>query len=314
MCSAVDSSVARSRRPWSPRSTYVTAIASVWITTLWLGLPAPTAAQLNTALPASLDGLDVVEHAGEQLPLDITFLDHRGQPVVLGSLFRGERPVILTMNYSNCPMLCNLQLTGLVEGLQPLEWEAGREFQVVSISIDPTETPERAALTQQRYLQMYGRPGTGIGWNFLVGKETAIRRIADSIGFPFRYVRERREYSHPAVFVICTSDGRISRYVYGVEFSPRTLQLSLVEAGEGTIGSAWDRVLLYCLHYDSVAGRYTPAAWKLMRAGGLLTMLCVGGLMLYYYRRERRQQLATAAGNTLEKSVSIPQLTGMAAP
>lgn len=261
------------------------ALGAVWV----LG-SRPALAQRVEALPSALEGVGVEEHAGDTLPLDLAFLNHRGQPVTLRQLFQQQRPVIFALNYSNCPMLCNLQLTGLTEGLQELEWSAGKEFDVVSVSIDPLETPERAALTQQRYLKMYGRPGTGDGWHFLVGKQASIDQIAQAIGFQYRYVRERREYSHPAVFVMCTPDGRIARYVYGIQFPSRTLQLSLVEAGEGEIGTTWDRVLLYCLHYDSTTGQYTPAAWKIMRAGGVLTLCGVLGLMAYYFQRERRQR------------------------
>lgn len=248
-------------------------------------------AERVNALPDALEGVGVEEHAGEQIPLNLSFRDQRGQATSLGRLFHRNRPVILTLNYSNCPMLCNLQLSGLVDTLSQLEWSAGTEFDVISVSIDPLETPERAALTQQRYLQMYGREGTGNGWHFLVGRQPEIEQLAQAVGFQYRYLRDRREYSHPAVFVMCTPDGRIARYVYGIQFPARTLELSLVEAGEGKIGTTWDRVLLFCLHYDSATGKYTPAAWKLMRTGGALTMVFVGGMMTFYFRRERRRQL-----------------------
>lgn len=236
-------------------------------------------------MPDELQGVGVDEFAGDKLPLDLKFLDHRGQPVTLGHYFRSNRPVILSLNYSNCPMLCNMQLTGLTTALQELEWSAGKEFQVVSISIDPLETTHRAAQSHQRYLQMYGRPGTGDGWNFLVGRQAEIDRISNALGFRYRYIREKKEYSHPSVFVMCTPDGRISRYVYGVEFAPRTLQLSLVEAGEGVIGTTWDRILLYCLHYNSTAGQYTPAAWKLVRIGGIATLITILGMWWRFSRR-----------------------------
>ncbi|OYW22368.1 MAG: hypothetical protein B7Z55_04695 [Planctomycetales bacterium 12-60-4] len=280
-----------------PQPLWMLRAVMLWL--VWFGTMSPSFAQRVESLPSALEGVGVDEHAGDTLPLDLPFKDHRGQVVTLRQFFQKQRPVIFTLNYSNCPMLCNLQLTGLTEGLQELEWSAGTEFEVVSLSIDPLETPERAAQTQQRYLQMYGRPGTGSGWHFLVGKQESIDQVAKAIGFQYRYVRERREYSHPAVFVMCTPDGRIGRYVYGIQFSPRTLQLSLVEAGQGEIGTTWDRVLLYCLHYDSTTGQYTPAAWKIMRAGGVITLAGVLGLMAYYFRRERRLRLVLSRGDTL---------------
>lgn len=288
------------RRPLQPAVLMDSGCWLLWhmvfATIVGLTLCAATArAQLVEALPKSLEGVGVDEHPGDTIPLDLPFRDHRGQMVTLRKFFESQRPVILTLNYSNCPMLCNLQLGGLTEGLKGLDWSAGTEFSVVSISIDPTETPLRAAQTQQRYLQQYGRPGTGDGWHFLVGKQAEIDRIAKAIGFEYQYIRARREYSHPAVFVMCTPDGRIARYVYGIEFPPRTLQLSLVEAGEGEIGTTWDRVLLYCLHYDSATGQYTPAAWKLMRLAGLATLTCVGSLLTFYFRKERRQRRLAAA-------------------
>ncbi len=258
-----------------------------------------------------MEGVGVDEHPGAIPPLDLDFRDHHAKPVKLGDFFHRGRPVILTLNYSNCPMLCNLQLSGLVEGLRGIDWNAGTEFDVVSVSIDPLETPERAAITQQRYLQHYGRPGTGDGWHFLVGRPAEIDALAKSIGFEYRYLRERREYSHPAVFVICTPDGRIARYVYGIEFPPRTLELSLVEAAEGKLGTTWDRFLLYCLHYDSSSGRYTPAAWKLMRLAGVTTLLAVGGLVLVLRRREWRSRVANPNRPlAVPDTGPLPTLTG----
>ncbi len=251
-------------------------------------VPQACAQILQSSLPSDMEGVGVDEHAGLQLPLDATFRDHRERPVSLRDYFDGQKPVILTLNYSNCPLLCSAQLSGLMRGLSELEWSAGQEFKFVSISIDPSEPTSRAAQTHQRYLQEYGRPGTGGGMNFLVGKQAEIRKVAEAVGFQYKYLPHRREYSHPAVFVMCTPDGRISHYIYGVEFAPQTLKLALVEAGEGKIGSAWDRVLLFCLHYDSATGRYTAAAWKLMRVAGIATLLGITGLVTFYYRQERR--------------------------
>lgn len=250
--------------------------------------PQVVVAQIIRDLPKELQGVDVVEHAGEQIPLDLLFIDHKGQHVSLKDFFNRGRPVVLTMNYSNCPMLCNLQLTGLVNGLRDLKWNAGQEFEIVSVSLDPMETPERAGQTFQKYFQLYGRAGTGDGWHFLVGKQENIAKVANAIGMQYQYLHAKREYSHPAMCVVCTPDGRISRYMYGIDFPARTLQLAFTEAGEGKVGSAWDRILLFCLHYDDATGRYTPAVWKIMRLAGITTLVSLVALVLYYLRREKR--------------------------
>lgn len=244
--------------------------------------------------PKELENLDVDERVGESLPLDLIFRDHRRQDGRVRDWFEGRRPVIVSMNYSNCPMLCNLQLSGLVESLKQLEWTAGEEFDVVSVSMDPSETPERAGQTRQRYLDLYERAGTGTGWRFLVGNRQSIDRLAASIGFKFRFVPERNEYAHPAMFVLCTPDGKIARYMYGVDFPPETLKLSLVEAGEGKVGGTWERILLFCFHYDAEKGRYAPAARNLMRTGGAITVVVIAAFVIWLLRRERRTRASEA--------------------
>jgi protein SCO1 len=240
-------------------------------------------------LPPELKDVGVDERAGEQLPLELAFLNDRGQTVTLRQCLRTNRPAILSLNYSNCPLLCSQQLNGLIASLQKVDWAVGNEFDVISVSIDPLETPERAALTKQKYVELYGRRETAGGWKFLVGSSSAITRIADAVGFRYQYLRDRREYSHPAVFVMVTPEGRISRYVYGIEFAPQDMKLSLVEASEGKIGTTWDRILLFCLHYDNSTGKYSLAASRLMRAGGVVTLLAITALVGVCFWRERRR-------------------------
>lgn len=242
----------------------------------------PSIAQVVRSV-SELEGVKVVEHLDERLPLDLSFVDDRGRPIHLRDLFDNAQPVILSLNYSNCPMLCGLQLRGMVDALTGVSLDPGKDFRIVSVSIDPLETPIRARLAKQNYVRDYGR-GNGDGWHFLTGKETQIRALADAVGFEYKYVPERREYAHAAVFMICTPDGRLSRYIYGVRFEPKTVQLSLVEAGEGRIGSTMDRVLLFCFHYDANSGSYAPAAVNMMKFGGMLTVLAVV-LFLLPWRR-----------------------------
>lgn len=261
--------------------------------------------------PKELRDLTVIEHPNEKLPLDLTFRDDQGKTVRLGDYFQGKNPVILSMNYSSCPMLCRVQLNGLVEGLDRVVWTAGQEYQIISVSIDPTETPEKAHETKEKYLQQYGRPESADGWHFLVGSQENIRQLADAIGFPFRYVPERKEYAHPALLTLCTPDGRISRYMYGIEFPPQTLRLSLVEAGEGKIGTTTDRFLLFCFHYDPSKGAYGPTALNIMKLGGAAMLLALLAYLVPYWlashrtRRRKQAEEATKANWPVEENISV---------
>ena len=216
----------------------------------------------------------------------MVFRDETGSEVTLGRYFQQGKPVVLTLGYYECPMLCNLVLNGVVESLKALPFTPGEEFEIVSVSIDPLETPDLASAKKARYVEAYGKEGASESWHFLTGSEENARALADAVGFHYNYVPEKDEYAHPAVIFVATPDGRTARYLYGVRYDPKTLRLSLVEAAEGKVGSTIDRVLLYCFHYDAAAGTYVPAALNLMRAGGLVTMLLLGLLLLYYWRRD----------------------------
>ena len=248
-------------------------------------------AQLNDGKPKELEGVGVTEHPDAQIPLNLEFLNGDGKKVTLGDCFDDNLPVILTMNYSDCPRLCIVQLNALVDAMRKMPWELGRRYRVVTVSIDPLEIPERAKLTRQKYLELYGRPGGAAGWDFLVGEEKNIKKLAETVGFGYTFYA--KQYIHVAVLMVCTPDGHVSRYLYGVEYDPQTLRLSLVEAAEGKIGSPMDQILLYCFHYDSSSGRYGLAAFNLVRAGGVLTLLILGGMLSVYWMRERRR--ATSA-------------------
>jgi len=219
-----------------------------------------------------------------------TFRDEDGREVRLGDFFRAGKPVILNLGYYGCPMLCGLVANGLVAGLKDLPWNAGQEFGVVTVSIDPNETPTLARLKKQSYLRELGRPVAAAGWHFLTGREADIRALTEAVGFGFRWNEERREFAHAAVLIVLTPQGTVSRYLYGIEFDARTLRLSLVEAAEGKVGSPLDRILLYCFHYDASERRYALAAVKLMRAGGLVTALAVTGALTLLWRREKRRR------------------------
>jgi protein SCO1/2 len=252
-------------------------------------IAAPAWAQRNDGLPKELEGVGVTEHRGDQVPLDLEFTASDGRQVTLAEYFDGTRPVVLTMNYSNCPKLCSIQLNALVDAMRNMPWDLGDQYQVLTVSIDPLETPERAQLTRQSYLQQYGREGGAAGWHFAVGREENIKRLAEVVGFGYVYLPDSKQYVHAAVLIVCMPDGRISRYIYKVDYDPQTLRLSLAEAGEGKVGSPMDQILLFCFHYDSASGRYGPAAFNLMRVAGGVTVLVLGGLLSVYWLREKRR-------------------------
>jgi protein SCO1 len=229
------------------------------------------------------------EHLDAQVPLDLPFVDSEGSQVTLRKFFDGARPVVLTMNYSNCPMLCSLQLNGLFQGLSKLDWDLGGKYQMVTVSIDPDETTERAQRTKEKYLKIYGREGVAGGWHVLTGREQDIRAVADAVGFRYKFVPETKEFAHTAVTMICTPAGRVSRYLYTIDPAPQTLRMALVEAGEGKVGTTMEQVLLFCGHFDSSTGRYELTVTRIIQLCGLVTLVAVGGLLLVYWRREARR-------------------------
>ena len=238
-------------------------------------------------LPPELAGVGIDEHLGAQLPLDLEFVNHEGKTVRLRDYFDGQHPVILTLNYYRCPMLCGLMLNALLDSLRDLDWTAGDKFQVLTASFDPAETHQLASVKRQNYLRAYERPAAASGWHFLTGRKPSIDTLLDTTGFHVRWNEQRKEWMHVAALIICTPDGRISRYIYGLVYEPKTLRLSLVEASEGKIGTTADRILLYCYHYEG--GTYTLAVMNIVRAAGLATLLGVGILLAVLWRRERRR-------------------------
>ena len=242
----------------------------------------PLHAQIARTSLDGTNGVGIDDLSGTKLPLQARFKDSAGNEITLGSLFDGKRPVILSFNYAECPLLCKLQLTGLVESLTQLEWTAGQEFRVVSISIDPNETIQQAAIAKQKHVELYGRANAADGWSFLTGSPDSIADTADAAGFRYKFLPKQREYSHSAAAIVCMPDGVIARYLYGVQFDPETVRLTLAEAGDGKIGSPMDKLLLFCFRYDSATGKYAPAAWNLMRLGAISTILVLSAMILRF--------------------------------
>ncbi|MCA9773481.1 MAG: SCO family protein [Myxococcales bacterium] len=253
---------------------------------------APAHADRTDPLPKNLEGVGVDEQLGATVPLDLVLRDESGQPVVLKSVLNASLPTLLVPHYSNCPMLCNLVVGGLVRALRQIEWAVGEKFSLVFVSIDPAETAERSAKTKARYLKEYGRPSNEDAWHFLTGDAASVAALTKAVGFRYRYVEERKEYAHPAAIMVLTPAGRIARYLYGIDVLPQTLRLSLVEASEGKISSPVDTFLLYCFHYDAESGRYAPVAMNIMRLGAGLTAVTIAGVLIRRWRRDVRQRRA----------------------
>ena len=251
-------------------------------------------AQVVEEDPIALRGIDVVEHLGDTLPLDLQFTNAAGLPVRLGDRFGQELPVLLTLVYFECPMLCTLVLNGLTDGLRKLDWTPGEDYRLLSVSIDPRETPELARPKQHRYLQSLGKTEDPAHWPFWVGAEDQITALTEALGFQYFYDEAQDQYGHPAVAFVLTPDGRISRYLYGIEFPSRDLKFALMDASEGKLGSTIDRLILSCFHYDPQAGGYVVMAGRVMRIGGTIGLAALSLLVGILWLRERRRKQSAA--------------------
>jgi protein SCO1/2 len=245
-------------------------------------------AHADDGRPSALRDVGLDQKLNAQVPLDLPFLDEGGRTVRLGDYF-GTMPVVLTLNYSDCPMLCPLVLNDLLRAARAIPLELGKDFRIVTVSIDPDDTPARVSSKQRSYVERYGRSGGADAWHFLTGGEDSIGSLARAVGFRYSFEPRSRQYAHTAGIIVLTPGGRIARYFYGVEYSPRDLRLSLVEASTGRIGSLADQILLFCFHYDPVANRYTLVILNTIRFAGIATALGLGTLMIVLFQRERRE-------------------------
>jgi protein SCO1/2 len=254
--------------------------------------------------PAELQGVDVVEHLGGALPHDATFRDADGKTVKLGDFFDGKRPTVFVFAYHTCPMLCSLVLDAAVKSLNDVSWTVGDEFDVVSVSIDPKDTPESATRKRAQVVSSYVRArGDTKGWHFLTGDEANIRKVTDAVGFEYRYDARQKQYAHPAAIYLLTPEGHVARYLYGIQFDPGDVRLGLLEATEGRSISTTERFLLFCYHYDPQGKHYSLVAMNVMRLGGAVTLAGIGGFLTIMWARERRkkremQRLAASAPST----------------
>ena len=237
-----------------------------------------------------LKAVGVEQRLGEQIPPNLTFRDETGKPVRLADYF-GKKPMILNLVYYQCPMLCGEVLSGLTSSLANVKFDVGKQFDVITVSFDPRETPEMAAEKKHTFLQRYNRPGAEQGWHFLSGDESNIAALTRAAGFGYQFDEKTGQFAHATTILILTPEGKISRYLYGVEYPPKDLRLGLVEASENKIGNLVDAVLLYCYHYDPATGKYGAIIMNIMRLAGVVTMLVLGSFMYVMFRRPQGHPL-----------------------
>jgi protein SCO1 len=254
---------------------------------------------LNLQLPDSLKGVGIDQKLDQQVPLNLTFRDEFGRDVPLSSFFQSGKPVILALVYYRCPMLCTQILSGLEGALRVLTFNPGKEFEVVAISFDPKDTVEIAAAKKQMYLKRYNRPGTANGWHFLTGDQANIKALTDTIGYHYKYDPKTDQFAHASGVMIVTPDGRLSKYFYGVEYSPRDLRLGLVEAAQNKIGNPVDQLLLFCFHYDPATGKYGAVAMNMVRFAGGAFALIGGCFLLIVFRRDFRADKKSMQGRNV---------------
>ncbi len=239
------------------------------------------------SVPPELKGVGVEEKLGQPVDLNLTFTAEDGYPVALREFFKSGKPVILDLVYYTCPMLCTRVLNGQVEALRGLDGTPGKDFEVLTISIDPRDTFDLAQKKKASYLASYGRPAPG--WHFLTDDKRDVAKLASEVGFGYRFDERQGQYAHPAVIVVLTPEGKVSRYLYGIEFKPQDVRLALAEAAAGRAGIS-ERILLYCVHYDPQAGGYVLFAANLMRAAGALTVVVLALVLWGLWRKERRRR------------------------
>lgn len=237
--------------------------------------------------PRELVGVGITEKLGGTVDKNLQFVDDHGETVTLGQYF-GKKPVLFTIIYYNCPSLCNFHLNGLTEALTQLQWTVGNEFELVALTMNHREDAELAKQKKAAYVQDYGRPQSAEGWHFLTGSEENIAKVASQVGFGFKWLPDQKEYAHASAAQVLTPDGKISRYLHGIEFDPQTVKLSLLEASDGKIGNIIDQIVLYCFQFDPNKNKYTLYAFNVMQAGGLLIVLIMGLILIPLWMRERK--------------------------
>jgi protein SCO1/2 len=255
--------------------------------------------------PSILRKVSIEQRLDRPLPLDLEFRDEGGRAVRLREYF-GKRPVVLVLAYYDCPMLCTQVLNGLTAAMRVLSFDAGREYEVVTVSFDPRDDPRDARAKKEPYVARYGRPGAEAGWHFLTGEPKAIAGLTEAVGFRYAWDERIEQYAHASAIYVVTPDGRLSRYFYGIEYAPRNLRLALVEASRGKIGTPVDQLLLYCYHYDPATGRYGAIVMNMVRVGAVGVVFVLATFLILMWRRERRRTSAGQHFSGIPRSAPSP--------
>ena len=269
------------------------ATTGAWGQGMTQGIISPPANQR----PPGLKHVGIEQHLNEQIPPNLTFRDESGKPVQLSEYF-GRKPLILNLGYYQCPMLCGEVLSGLESSLRILKFDIGKEFDVLSISFDPKDTPEIATRKKAEWLRRYGRPDATSGWHFLTGPQSSIDALTKAAGFDYEYDAKTGQFAHASAIMVLTPEGKIAQYYYGVEFAPKDLRLGLIQASQNKIGTVVDQVLLYCYHYDPDQGKYSAIIGRILKLAAGATMLLLGTFLIVMFR------LGSAADRQHGKRVS----------
>jgi protein SCO1/2 len=241
---------------------------------------------VSSALPAPLRGIGFDQNIDQRVPLDTTFRNETGATVHLGDYF-GKKPVVLVFAYFDCPMLCTQVINGLSSALGVMSLNPGKDFEIVTVSFNPHDTPASATAKKAVYLERYKRAGAAEGWHFLTGDQPSIDRLTKAAGFRYAWDADTKQYAHPSGVIVVTPDGRLSRYLFGIEYGPRDLRLGIVEASEGKVGTPVDALLLYCYHYDPMTGRYGLVIMRAIRMAGAATVLALAAFIVVMVRKEK---------------------------
>jgi protein SCO1 len=259
----------------------------------------------SSALPQALREIGFDQNIDQRLPIDTMFRNEAGAAVRLGDYF-GKRPVVLVFAYYDCPMLCTMVINGLSSALGVLSLNPGQDFEIVTVSFNPRDTPASATAKKAVYLERYRRPGAAEGWHFLTGDQPQIDRLTKAAGFRYVWDEQTKQYAHPSGVIVVTPDGRLSKYLFGIEYGPRDLRLGIVEASEGKVGTPVDALLLYCYHYDPMTGRYGLAIMRAVRMAGAATVLALAAFIVVMVRRERHGAPGTMAPGTVAPGTRHP--------
>ena len=252
----------------------------------------PESGAISSGLPQALKNVGLDQRLNEQVPLEAVFKDEQGHEVRLGQFFKGK-PVVLSLVYYSCPMLCTQVLNGQLGAFRNVSFNLGEQFEVVTVSFDARETPQLALAKKQTYIKGYNRPGSEAGWHFLTGDETNISKLTEAVGFRYAWDEQTKQFAHASGIMVLTPEGKLARYFYGIDYPPKDLRLALVEASQNKIGTPVDALLLYCYHYDPATGKYGVVVMNVLRLAGIVTVILIVGMILVLRKRGPNSALAT---------------------